>query len=420
MAGGFALGGLAESTRRLVGGRTRGAVNPFLTGANAERLARRLSRMRGAAMKIGQMLSLEGEDLLPPEFAQALGLLRASADTMPPTQVRRVLGREYGRGWQKRFRSIDLEPIAAASIGQVHTAVTADGRELALKIQYPGVAKSIDSDLDNLAALLRAAHVLPVDVDVRGIIRELKRELRQEADYRIEAHHLERYRELVADDADLVVPRVHADLSTVRVLAMDRMHGLPIEDLRGPEHPQRRRDSTGRKLQTLLFRELFEFHTMQTDPNFSNYLLLPDGERLGLLDFGATQEISVELAERYRALLRAVLAEDRTALRQAAIELGFTTESEKSERIERLLDLILLVCEPLRHNGVYDFAASDLAARSRSAGFELAFRHGFLRPPPPETMFLHRKLGGMFLLCARIRARIDARAAVEPFLLSAD
>src|SRR5690606_11507044 len=136
---------------------------------------------------LGQLLSLESADVLPPELTEALAILRESADTMPPTQVRRVLGRAYGRGWEARFRHFEWEPVAAASIGQVHEAITVDGRRLALKIQYPGVARSIDSDVDNVATLLRLARLLPVELDVRGLVAEAKRQLRQEADYRIEA-----------------------------------------------------------------------------------------------------------------------------------------------------------------------------------------------------------------------------------------
>jgi predicted unusual protein kinase regulating ubiquinone biosynthesis (AarF/ABC1/UbiB family) len=416
MAGEFAAGGVAEGARRLAGTTPADAANVFLTVANARRLARRLSRMRGAAMKLGQLLSLEGEDLLPPEFAEALAILRAAADAMPASQVRRALGREYGKGWETRFRHFDFEPLAAASIGQVHEATTTDGRELALKIQYPGVARSIDSDVDNLAAVLRLTRILPVGIDVSGIIAEAKRQLRAEADYHAEADNLRRYAALLEDDPQLVVPAVHEDFTTKRILAMDLIRGRPFEDLRGAEHPHALRDAVGASLQRLMFRELFEFRFMQTDPNFANYLFLPEGPRVALLDFGATREIPERLAQLYRRLFRAALARDRRALRTVAVEIGFTADDERAERIEGLLDLILLVCEPLSTPGVYDFGRSDLASRARDAGFELAFGRGFLNAPPAETIFLHRKLAGTFFLCARIRARVDARAILESFL----
>jgi predicted unusual protein kinase regulating ubiquinone biosynthesis (AarF/ABC1/UbiB family) len=415
MSGEFALSGVAEGVKRLVGAGTS-EVNVFLSAAGAERLARRLSRMRGAAMKVGQMLSMLDEALLPPEFAKALAILRDSADTMPASQVRKVLAREYGVAWHERFRSFDFEPIAAASIGQVHTAVGADGRELALKIQYPGIADSIESDVDNLAAAMTGARILPLDLGLDGIVDETKRQLRQEADYLAEAGYLRRYRALLAGDERFVVPDVHDDLTTAQILAMDRILGRPLEEVMSPEHPQEMRDEMAARLLELVFRELFEFRLMQTDPNFSNYFLLADDRTLGLLDFGATRELSPELVERYRDLLRAVLQEDRRGVRKASVEIGFLREDDPEHRTDHFVDLIQLMFEPLSRSGTYDFGASNLMVRARDAGMELVFRHGFLRMPPPETMFLHRKLDGTLMLCSRLRARIDARSLVEPFV----
>lgn len=295
-AGELAAGELAGRARRwLTGGDAAGAA--MGGGARARRLARRLAQLRGAAMKLGQLLSLESVDLLPAELSHALSVLRASADAMPATQLRRVLGREYGKGWEARFRSFEWEPVAAASIGQVHAAVARDGRRLALKIQYPGIARSIDADVDNVAALLRIADLLPVDVDVSGLVAEAKRQLHREADYRIEAASLHRYRDLVADEPSLFVPAAHEDLSTRRILAMDFVAGEPIESLGEPSVSRDRRDAAGEALERLVFRELFEFRFLQTDPNFANYCIDPETDRIGLLDFGSTREIEPALSE---------------------------------------------------------------------------------------------------------------------------
>jgi predicted unusual protein kinase regulating ubiquinone biosynthesis (AarF/ABC1/UbiB family) len=416
MAGELAAGSLAEGARRALRGGAGDTASAILSGANAQKLARRLASMRGAAMKLGQLMSLETDDILPPEFVEALAVLRDAADTMPATQVRRALGRAYGKGWEERFQHFDMDPIASASIGQVHEAVAADGRVLALKIQYPGVARSIDSDVNNVAALLRLSRLLPGELDVSDILDEAKRQLRQEADYLTEAENLRRYRELVADEPRLVVPGVHADLTTKQVLAMDRMRGLPIEDLAARGTDQARRDAAGHMLEHLVLRELFEFQFMQTDPNFANYLIDPADDRILLLDFGSTREFEPAFAARYGDLCRAVMAGDRPAVRRGAAAIGYMASEETEHRAEGLVDLILLVCEPFLHRGPYDFARSDLAGRARDIGFDLMFRRGFLRPPPPETVFLHRKLVGSFLLCARIRARVDVRALLEPFL----
>lgn len=409
-AGELAVGAAAQGLRRLAQGQAPDFAGALLSGANARRLAARLARLRGAAMKLGQILSLQGDELLPPEFAQALAILRAQAAPMPAEQVRRVLGREYGAGWEKRFRHFDWEPVAAASIGQVHRATARDGRSLALKIQYPGVARSIASDVDNVAVLLRLFNLLPFDIDVAATVAEAKRQLAQEADYEAEGRFLERYAKLVSDEPRLVVPRVHWDLTTQRVMAMDFMAGEPLEKLRF-ELP-RERDAVGTLLERLLFRELFEFRFMQTDPNFANYLYQRDTGRVVLLDFGAARRFDEDFVAAYARITRAVIRDDRARVAREAVRIGYAAAGDTPERVNAAVDVIYLVCEPLRHEGPYDFPASDLPVRVRDLGYELAIRGGLVRAPPPQTIFLHRKLVGSFLLLARIGALVDARSLV--------
>jgi predicted unusual protein kinase regulating ubiquinone biosynthesis (AarF/ABC1/UbiB family) len=417
-AGELAVGGVAEGVKRLTGVTPEDAVNVFLTTSNAQKLAKRLAGMRGAAMKMGQILSMEGADILPPEFSNALAILRDSANTMPDSQIRRVMGQAYGKGWENLFENFDYEPIAAASIGQVHRVQTKDGRDLALKIQYPGVAKSINSDVDNMALLMRMVNVLPVEMDVSGIIAETKRQLKQEADYTIEANYLRDYRELVRDDDRFMVPKVHEDFTTQHILAMDFISGEPLESLGEEGVPQELRDRAATLLEHLMFRELFEFRTMQTDPNFANYLYRPEDGRIVLLDFGSTITFEKEFTERYKQIARALIEEDNFAVRQYAEQIGYMSENDSIAHAERLLDMIRLVCEPIITDAVYDFGASDMTARARDAGMELALksRRGELRTPPPETVFLHRKLVGSYLLCARLKARVNVQSLISEYL----
>ncbi len=415
-AGSMAAGGVAEGFRRLGRGTTDDSHSVLLTPANARRLARRLSEMRGAAMKLGQLLSMEGEHLLPAEFAAALTLLRDSADSMPPGQLRGILGREYGHGWESRFSSFDFEPDAAASIGQVHHAITADGRELALKIQYPGVARSISSDVDNLGMLLKASRLIPAGVDMAPLMREAKRQLRQEADYLLEGEYLERYGEQLADEPGFRVPALHRDFTTRRILAMDYAPGSPLEHLSHADIEQAERDRVGGILEHLLFRELFEFRLMQSDPNFGNYRYSPASGTVTLLDFGSTVEFEPGFVRGYADVCRAIMAGDRTRVAEAAAGLGYLNSDDPPAHAKQVVDLILLVCEPLAHDGVYDFQASNLLQRAAQAGMDLVFQSEHFQSPPPSTAFLHRKLVGSFLLCARIGARVNVRELIGEFL----
>ena len=299
----------------------------------------------------------------------------------------------------------------------VHRVLTRDGRDLALKIQYPGVAKSINSDVDNMAMLLRMSKILPIDMDISGIIAETKLQLQQEADYTIEANYLRDYRKLVQDEERFLVPRVHDDLTTKRILAMDFVSGEPLESLGEDGVDQEVRNSVGALLEHLVFRELFEFRTMQSDPNFANYLYQPEEDRIVLLDFGSTVSFEKEFTARYGQIATALIAEDEGAARHYAEQIGYLNPGDRSEYSERVMDIIRLVCEPIRYDKVYDFGQSDLFSRARNAGLEIAFSGAEeYKVPPPETIFLHRKLAGSFMLCARIKARINVQELIRPFL----
>ena len=415
LTGELALSTAIGAARQLGAGERPDLAKAVLTPGNADLLARRLASLRGPAMKVGQILSLQADDLIPEEFRNALAMLRSQGYSMPDTQLRRVLGREYGKGWQQRFEHFDLEPVAAASIGQLHRARKHGGRELALKVQYPGVARSVDSDVDNLATLLRRLEFLPTKLDVPALAAEAKRQLKLETDYESEARHLERYRKLVADMPEVVVPRVDRSLSTRHVLAMDWIEGEPLEGLASAAVPAARRNAVARTLQELMFRELFEFRFVQTDPNIANYLYLPATQQVALLDLGSVGEYPARLVDGYRRACRGVVEDDEDAVREAVFDIGYAHPGDPEPMTRNAIDIVRLVCEPFAHRGAYDFAASSLIARARDLGLKAAFGHG-LRSPPPETMFLHRKLLGTFQICARLHAQVNVHALIRRFL----
>jgi len=183
MAGGVAGGMLAEGTRQLRAGKRLSARDMLLTPGNARRVAEQLATMRGAAMKVGQILSMDTGEFLPRELTDILARLRDDARNMPPAQLQLVMCNTYGSDWETVFYGFDVKPLAAASIGQVHRAISPDGREIVLKVQYPGVADSIDSDVDNIATLLRLSGLLPAGLDIQPLLDDAKRQLHDEADY---------------------------------------------------------------------------------------------------------------------------------------------------------------------------------------------------------------------------------------------
>ncbi len=415
-AGGIAANAAREGVRRWWSGDLPGFSAAVLSAANAQQLAAQLSRMRGAAMKMGQIMSLEGDALLPPAVTEALAMLRASGDTMSKAQLYGVLTRAYGKRWRERFAEFEEDPVASASIGQVHRARRHDGTTLALKIQFPGVAKSIESDVDNLATLLRLIRVFPADTDLKPFLQTIKRELRRETDYKREGENMERFAALLEGDARYLVPRVHSDLTTARILAMDYVDARPLSELWSNDFSQSLRDHFGRNMQALVLSELFEYGWMQSDPNSANFMTEPDSGRLVLLDFGSTIRIPRELSERYLRIVRASIADDRDLVARLAREFGWLEPGDSEDQARGLADFIVLSIEPLVERGVYDYGASDLPSRARSAGMKLAFERELRRPPPSELLFVQRKLGGTFLLCQNLRAQLNTRALVEPYL----
>jgi predicted unusual protein kinase regulating ubiquinone biosynthesis (AarF/ABC1/UbiB family) len=417
------LGGLASSiagnvavgaARQLASGQPPRIDELLLTPANAMMVADKLARMRGAAMKVGQLISMDAGDMLPPELAQILGRLRSEAHHMPMFQLRRVLTEAWGPGWQQRFAEFDARPVAAASIGQVHRVRTRDGRDLAIKVQYPGVRRSIDSDVDNVASLMRVAGLVPRGVTIAPMIAEAKRQLHEEADYEREGRCLSQFGALLADRPEFRVPELHGDLTTKNVLAMSFVEGSPVDGL--ATAPQAERDRVMTLLIGLLFRELFEFRLMQTDPNFANYRYAPATGQLLLLDFGATRAFPEAFAELYRRLLRAGLADDRPGIRAAAREIGFLAGNTPARLEDAMLEMVEMSLRPMRQDAPFDFGASDLAMRMRDAGMAMAEDREHFRIPPMDTLFLQRKFGGIYMLATRMRARVDLRAAVAPHL----
>ncbi|MDH4392739.1 MAG: AarF/ABC1/UbiB kinase family protein, partial [Aquabacterium sp.] len=413
--GGLAAGAAAEGLQRLARGQRPVLADMVFTPGNAQRLADRLSTMRGAVMKLGQLLSMDGQGVLPPAFAELLAGLRSQAHAMPATQLDAVLSHNYGSAWHQRFRRFSFQPIASASIGQVHRAETHDGRVLALKIQHPGVRQSIASDMANLALLARTPGVVPAGLDLRALFDRVQQQLLRETDYRAEAAATTAYRLALGDDPVLQVPLVHADHSTDQILATDFAPGVAVDTL-AATGTAAQRDGVAGALARLAAQELFGMQLVQTDPNFGNYLYDHTSGRIALLDFGAAEPVAPHRVQQLRQLGRAVRASDAAAVRAATLELGFISDGDPPEQVAGVLRMLMAAGEPLRQAGAYDFGTSDLFARLFAQGQAQFFDQGFSRTPPPDLLLLQRKFVGTFLLCTRLRARVDLAVVFAPYL----
>jgi aarF domain-containing kinase len=357
--------------------------------------------------------------MLPAPIHEVLQRVQDSADYMPAFQRDKVLESNLGPDWRSLFSTFDEVPIAAASIGQVHRAVMAStGQEVAVKVQYPGVAGSIDSDLNNLSILLTASRLLPSGLFLDRTIANARTELGWECDYVREAECAMRFKELIADEPDIfVVPAVIPEASGKEVMTAELMHGKAVTKIKNLTQEQK--DWIGTQLLRLCLREICEFNFMQTDPNWTNFLFNASTNKLELLDFGASRDFPHQFIEPYVGVLKAASINDRASIRELSITLGYLTGSESNTMLNAHIDTILTLAEPFKQDGpeIYDF--SDQTITDRVRGLIPLMVKERLAPPPEETYSLHRKLSGAFLLCARLGSRVPCRAlfydAMEKF-----
>lgn len=410
LGAGLAWGAVKESTYRLVNGTppTQGnkpALSSILSEENAERLALGLCEMRGAALKVGQMLSIQDESLVPAPILNALELVRQGADVMPRSQLNPVLDAELGPNWQSKLASFDYEPLAAASIGQVHRAVTKDGLEVAMKIQYPGVANSIESDIENVRRLLNYTNLIPKGLFLDRAVKVAKEELARECDYEIEAVSQKHFRELLSDTPGFYVPRVIDELSSKKILTTELISGVPIDKVASLD--QETRDYVGRKMLELTLKELFVFRFMQTDPNWGNFLYDEPTKTINLIDFGAARDYPKKFVDDYLRMVMACANKDSKGVIEMSRRLGFLTGDEPDVMLDAHVQAGFIVGLPFAEPGGYAFRTNNITSSVSNLGATM-LKHR-LTPPPDEAYSLHRKLSGAFLACIKLGATVRCR-----------
>ncbi len=406
---------LANGISELAKGNRPKVKDLLLTPSNLIKVADQLAQMRGAAMKVGQLISMDAGDILPSELSDILARLRADAKSMPEKELIELLTHEWGEDWRSQFIQFSVKPIAAASIGQVHKVITQDLERLAIKIQYPGIRQTIDSDVDNVATLIKISGLLPSDIDIKPLLKEAKLQLKDEADYILEGQRIEQYAQVIEDNPIFVMPKVNREFSNENILAMTFLDGEPIESF--IDASQETRNFLVENLFKLFFRELFECQLVQTDPNFANYQYDQESGKIVLLDFGATREYSEEMALGYRKLMSAGYSRNKQQLEDAVFEIGLLKVGLPKNVKELILDICMDACEPLNFEGEYNFAESQLALRMRDKSMSLGYDKSYAHTPPINCIFLHRKLGGLFLLAIKLKASVNIRSLFNAYLI---
>lgn len=398
----------------------------------ADYLVGELGKLKGSVVKVGQMLALYGEHFLPKAVLNALHTLDAQTTPLSWHVIYATLKAELGE--QITDFDIDRTPIGTASLAQVHKAVHKySGQDVVLKVQYPGVADSIDSDLSIFKHLLKITNAVPQTKALDAWFEEIGELLHREVDYRLEAETTKRFAHYLADDERYVVPTIYDNYSTNRLICMSFEVGISLNDPIITTLPQDRKNALGQAAIEIVMRELFEWGEMQTDPNFGNYLVrYEDGiDKLVLLDFGAIKQFDDHLLSIARGLISAGYHQDKQQMMAAMTGYNFFDQLNGKPKSD-MAEVFLMACEPFAHaqalnerygghyphldeQGLYIWSGSDLYARvMNTAKNGMQSREFSL--PPKEMMFISRKFIGAYALLVALNARTDSDALVNKFI----
>ncbi len=395
-----------------IGGSSAEFVARELQQRTAEQVFSVLGQLKGGAMKFGQALSVF-EAALPEDIAKpyraALTKLQEAAPPLPATTVHAVLAEQLGPRWRRKFADFDDVPAAAASIGQVHRAVWSDGREVAVKIQYPGAGPALVSDLNQLGRLARLFPVLQPGLDIKPLITELKSRVTEELDYKLEAKATAAFAKAYADDPDIVAPRVLA--SAPQVIVTEWIPGTPLSTVIA-DGDQDTRDRAGRLMATFHFSAPARARLLHADPHPGNFRLLDDG-RLGVLDFGAVARLPRGLPESVGRLTRLALDGEADSVLNGLRTEGFIkpdVEVDADAVLEYLLPMLApLVDDEFQFTRAWLRKEAARLADPRSPAYQLGRQLNL----PPSYLLIHRvTLGSVGVLC-QLEARAGFRSIVQ-------
>jgi predicted unusual protein kinase regulating ubiquinone biosynthesis (AarF/ABC1/UbiB family) len=404
---------------RKLGGADREVLAAELATKNADQIFEVLGNLKGGAMKLGQVLSVY-EAMIPADLAgpyqDALIRLQANAPAMPASDVHRVLDEQLGKAWSKRFSEFDADTAHAASIGQVHRAIWHDGREVAVKIQYPGADHALMSDLRTLQRFARLIQIITPGADVRALLKEIADRMSEELDYRAEAEHQRAFAAEFETDKTVFVPKVVA--SAPKVIISEWVHGIPLSQLVNrpakSADEQLVRDRIGHAAVELMFSSPARVGLLHSDPHPGNFRLMPDG-RLGVLDFGATTEIPDGVPPSLGRILW-LAAQHRSDEMMALLDsegfVGYRDEVT-GEDVQRFLGAF---ADPLRHDRFHFNRAFTRAEGGRVTDLRGDFKTVQAMNLPPQYLMMVRVVVGWFSILAQIDCTVSTKEIVQRWL----
>ncbi|MDJ0748499.1 MAG: AarF/ABC1/UbiB kinase family protein [Woeseiaceae bacterium] len=360
---------------------------------NATRIASTLGEMKGAAMKVGQMLSLH-EGLLPKEVAAVLSVLQNDAPSVSFDVMEGQLRSDIDN-FDDVFESIETEAFASASIGQVHRGTLRDGREVAVKIQYPDADRMVTADLTNMKVLLGNLVGLFTDIDFDPIWEEVKERLVEELDYLQEAENIRRKAEMHADFLEIIIPDVIGEATTRHVLTMEFVEAIPPNEAASDRYPQELKDQWAATLFEFTLRGLFKHKFLHADPNFANFAFREDGT-VAVYDYGCMKQVPDNIATGYAGLMDALLKRRKSAFPELLQKMGVHREGGEPLSRTATDPYVDLMQDIVRASPPYTFgedetiykALYDLGMTNWQEASDIRF--------PRDMVFIDRTLGGLF------------------------
>ena len=363
-----------------------------------------LKNLRGAAMKFGQLMSMDESIILSPDLAAVFAQLRSSGYSMTPSQLKKILNQNWGDGWLRHFKHFEVRPFAAASIGQVHKATLKSGEIVAIKVQFPGVRQSIDNDLSSLKFIMKTSGMLPAKFPLDYYITQCGDLLKRETDYELEAINITRFSEFLRSNDKLNVPKVYNQLSTQETLTMSFFEGRELSSKMA--YDQSSINEISLSLLELLLNEIFTFKLVQTDPNLANFLLSEGDNSLCILDFGACCQVSEATHELYKDLLNVALTLDANKIKSFLEDKNFIPKDASSEGTKFFDRIISIAINETSQNEFFDFQQSKVFEIITEEDLNLYFE---LIPSSlfgSDFIFIQRKIFGLILFFRAIGAKL--------------